>query len=183
MTADVTLVEAMARGDSAALAQLYDRYAPSMLGLARRIVSRSEAAEDLVHEVFLEAWEHASTYDDSRGTVKAWLMMRTRSRSIDYRRAADQSRATLVNDSFWTEQLSRPATDESLLPDHAVIRSELLNLPKDQRDALLLGYFEGLSTTEIAQRVGSPVGTVKTRVAAALSKLRGALIEEGRGEQ
>ena len=107
--------------------------------------------------------------------------MRTRSRSIDYRRAANQSRATLVSDSFWMEQLSRPAADESLLPDHAAIRSELLNLPKDQRDALLLGYFEGLSSSEIALRVGSPVGTVKTRVAAALSKLRGALLEEGRG--
>ncbi len=172
----------MSRGEAQALGQLYDRYAPAMLGLAQRITTKRDAAEDLVHEVFLEAWETASSYDESRGSVRAWLLMRTRSRCIDFRRAAHQSRTMPVAEQFWAEHFNSDGSDMVDAPDHAMIRNELTNLPQDQRDALLLGYFEGLSSTEIAARMGSPVGTVKTRVAAALGKLRGALTEQNRGD-
>jgi RNA polymerase sigma-70 factor (ECF subfamily) len=169
----------MARGDAGALGALYDRYAPTMLALARKIVVRPAAAEDIVQEVFLEAWERADTYDPARGTVKSWLLLRARSRSIDFRRAANQSRTTTVSDEFWAERLGATASDGSCTPDHAAVRRVLATLPNDQREALLLGYFEGLSSSEIAARVGAPIGTVKTRVATALAKLRMALVEEG----
>jgi RNA polymerase sigma-70 factor, ECF subfamily len=172
---DFELVTAMARGDAAALGSLYDRHAARMYSLAKKIVVTPSSAEDIVQEVFLEAWKKAASYDPARGGVKSWLLMRTRSRCIDFRRAAHQSRSRTVGDDFWTEQVASPVSDVSLVPDQAAVRRALAALPKDQREALLLGYFEGLSSSEIAARVGSPVGTIKTRVAAALSKLRVAL--------
>jgi RNA polymerase sigma-70 factor (ECF subfamily) len=172
---DVELVAAMARGDAAALGTLYDRHAPHMLALARRIVVTPTAAEDIVQDVFLEAWKKARSYDPGRGGVKSWLLLRTRSRCIDFRRAANQSRASDVGEDFWTEHTSAPVSDVSFAPDHGAIRRALSDLPKDQREALWLGYFEGLSSSEIASKLGCPVGTIKTRVAAALSKLRAAL--------
>jgi RNA polymerase sigma-70 factor (ECF subfamily) len=179
---DAALVAAMSRGNAQALGQLYDRFAPVMLGLALRITTNRESAEDLVHEVFLEAWETAHSYDSDRGSVGTWLLLRTRSRCIDFRRAAHQSRNVAVAERFWAEHADAAGLDVSHAPDHAVIRTQLVNLPQDQRDALFLGYFEGLSSSEIAERMGSPVGTVKTRVAAALGKLREALLEQNRGE-
>jgi RNA polymerase sigma-70 factor (ECF subfamily) len=172
---DTDLVFAMARGDASGLEGLYDRYASHMLALAKRIVVTPSAAEDIVQEVFLEAWNKAKSYDPSRGGVRSWLLLRTRSRSIDFRRAANQSRASSATEEFWADHAGAPASDVSFAPDQAAVRRALSALPSEQREALLLGYFEGLSSSEIAVRMGSPVGTVKTRVAAALSKLRAAL--------
>jgi RNA polymerase sigma-70 factor (ECF subfamily) len=172
---DAELVAAMARGDADALGTLYDRHAGQMLALAKRIVVTATAAEDIVQDVFLEAWKKAKSYDPERGGVKAWLLLRTRSRSIDFRRSSSQSRASTVSDDFWSEHAGAPVSDVAFVPDQAAVRRALSGLPKDQREALLLGYFEGLSSSEIAARVGCPIGTVKTRVAAALAKLRGLL--------
>ncbi len=171
----------MSQGEGSALGELYDRFAPSMLGLARKIVSSPIAAEDLVHEVFLEAWEKAARYDASRGSVRAWLLLRVRSRCIDFRRSADQARTQPVQDSFWGENVASPPSSTAPNPDCERVRAELLRLPAEQRDVLFLGYFEGLTSSEIAQRVGAPVGTVKTRVAAALNRLRGVFVEQDRG--
>lgn len=172
---DVDLVSAMARGDTRALAELYDRHAPQMLALAVKIIRSPAAAEDVLHEVFIEAWEKAAGYDPKRGMVLPWLLVRVRSRCLDFLRAADQSRASVVADDFWTERAHPSASDDSLAPDRTAVRRALGNLPEPQREALFLGYFEGLSCSEIAARVGAPIGTVKTRVATALAKLRDAL--------
>jgi RNA polymerase sigma-70 factor (ECF subfamily) len=169
----------MARGDAGALAELYDRYCPQMLSLALAILRGRPAAEDVVHEVFLEAWEKAATYDSKRGMVLPWLLVRIRSRSLDFLRAADQSRASIVPADFWNGLAHEPSGDDSLAPDRAAVCRALSDLAEPQREVLLLGYFEGLSCTEIAARVGAPVGTVKTRVARALAKLRDALDVEG----
>lgn len=172
---DFELVTAMARGDASAIGFLYDRHSARMYSLAKKIVVTPSSAEDIVQEVFLEAWKKAASYDPARGGVKSWLLMRTRSRCIDFRRAAHQSRARTVGDDFWTDGVAAPVSDVSFVPDQAAVRRALAALPKDQCEALWLGYFEGLSSSEIAARVGAPVGTIKTRVAAALSKLRAAL--------
>jgi RNA polymerase sigma-70 factor (ECF subfamily) len=177
LSSDVDLVSAMARGDASALGALYDRHAPRMLALAKRIVATATAAEDIVQDVFLESWRKAASYDPDKGGVKSWLLMRTRSRCIDFRRAAEQSRASVMGDEFWAEHAGASVGDVSSSPDHAAVRRALSALPKDQREALLLGYFEGLSSSEIAARLGCPLGTVKTRVAAALGKLRAALAD------
>lgn len=172
---DVTIVRAMARGDSGALAALYDRYAGSMLALAQRIVGRGAEAEDVIHDVFLEAWRHSADYDPSRGSVKSWLLLRTRSRSLDVQKSARVSKQASGLDERFLAELGDPSRDTAATADQARIREVLLALPPEQREVLLLGYFEGLSSSEIAERVGVPLGTVKSRVAAALAALRGAL--------
>jgi RNA polymerase sigma-70 factor, ECF subfamily len=170
---DVELVSAMARGDGEAIARLYDRHAPVVLALARRILGSQADAEDLVHDVFIEAWRHAADYDPDRGSVKAWLVLRTRSRALDVRRSAAR---TLVDyDSRELGRLGAWAEDMTLGPDRQRLRKLLHELPREQSIVLLLGYFEGLSSTEIAERISAPVGTVKSRIASALNRLRATL--------
>jgi RNA polymerase sigma-70 factor, ECF subfamily len=165
----------MARGDSTALAELYDRFAGSMLALAQRIVGRGAEAEDIIHDVFLEAWRHSADYDSARGSVKAWLLLRTRSRSLDLQKSARVSKQAKGLSEDWLSELGDPTLDTTAGVDQARIRQVLTTLTPEQREVLLLGYFEGLSSSEIAEVVGVPIGTVKSRVAAALSALRAAL--------
>ncbi len=167
----------MANGDTHALAALYDRHAPLMLALSRRIVTGKPEAEDIVHDVFVEAWRRAADYDENRGSVKAWLVLRTRSRALDFRKSAGVSRTVSTGDGDWLSALADPrSADEA--PDQARLRQLLATLNADQRELLFLGYFEGLSSSEIATRVGIPIGTVKSRVAAALAVLRQALTDQ-----
>lgn len=170
-------MHAIARGDVAALAALYDRYAGLMLSLAYRIVGSAEEAEDVIHDVFLEAWRHAADYDATRGSVRAWLMLRTRSRALDVQRSPRVARHSNAADEGWLAELSDPEAERGFAPDQLRVRRILISLPQEQREVLLLGYFEGLSSSEIAERVGIPVGTVKSRVAAALHALRAALAD------
>jgi RNA polymerase sigma-70 factor, ECF subfamily len=179
---DAALVAAMAQGDTGALAKIYDLHAPVMMALAQRILGSRSEAEDLVHDVFLEAWRHAADYDQSRGSVRAWLVLRTRSRAIDVRKSAAVSRTVTVGDTTWLERLLGGGEDASLGPDRELVRQLLKSLPEEQRTVLLLGYFEGLSSSEIAARISTPVGTVKSRVAAALTRLRAALAARRKDE-
>lgn len=165
----------MARGDASALGALYDRYAPIMLALSERIVGRGSEGEDLVQEVFLEAWRRSASYDANRASVKAWLLLRMRSRCLDHKKSARVSRRVQSDDSAWLEDLAGPDAEPSFGPDRAKVRDVVVNLPPEQRTVLLLGYFEGLSSSEMAEQLGIPIGTVKSRAAAALSALRAAL--------
>ncbi|MEO6600163.1 MAG: sigma-70 family RNA polymerase sigma factor [Polyangiaceae bacterium] len=175
---DEVLVRAIASGDTQALAALYDRHAPLMLGLARRIVGGKPEAEDIVHDVFVEAWRRAADYDENRGSVKAWLLLRTRSRAIDHRKSAGVARTVPTGDGAWLAALVDPRTDDSEAPDRSRLRRVVASLTEDQQEVLYLGYFEGLSSSEIATRVRIPIGTVKSRVAAALGALRLALADQ-----
>jgi len=178
---DEILVRAVANGDTEALAALYDRHAPLMLGLARRIVVGKPEAEDIVHDVFVEAWRRAADYDENRGSVKAWLLLRTRSRALDFRKSAGVARTVPTGDADWLALLVDPRADETEAPDRTRLRQLLSALSDEQREVLQLGYFEGLSSSEIAERAGIPIGTVKSRVAAALNALRLALADRGGG--
>ncbi len=166
---EAALVKAVAEGDRHALGKLYDRYAGCLLAVGRRILGDRREAEDLLHDVFLEVWRQAGQFDSARGTVRAWLLMRMRSRSLDRRKSAGFSRVVSLEEQ--KEQL-RATSDDTFAPDRSAVRRALAELPDDQRVVLELGYFEGLSSTEIAARIDTPVGTVKSRVAAALAKLR-----------
>lgn len=173
---DNELVAAAARGDTAALAGLYDRYSPALLAVGLRIVGDRPAAEDLVHDVFLEAWRKAREFDAGRGTVRTWLLVRMRSRSLDFRRSAGRSRhVSSETDEPVSETPAAPEEDPALGPDRSAVRRALEDLPPAQRAVLELAYFEGLSSSEAAARLGVPVGTVKSRVAAGLARLRAAL--------
>ncbi len=164
---------AIANGDRDALAELYDRHAPSLLALGVRILGNRREAEDVVHDVFVEAWKRATEYDPERGRVKTWLMLRMRCRCIDRVKSAGYSRSRpLPADG----DIGGGDTDDAeSSPDVNRVREALASLPEDQRTVLMLGYFEGLSSSEIADRLGIPMGTVKSRVASAMAKLRASL--------
>jgi len=175
---DVSLISGAAAGDRDCLAALYDRYAPALLAIGRRILGDRREAEDLLHDVFIEVWRQAGDYDEARGSVRAWLLMRMRSRALDRRKSAALSkRADLPAPDNVADALSdaHAGEDPLLGPDRQAVRLALAQLPAEQRQVLELGYFEGLSSSEIAERVRAPIGTVKSRVAAALSKLRAAV--------
>jgi RNA polymerase sigma-70 factor (ECF subfamily) len=175
---DAELVASIARGDRGALASLYDRHSGLLLGLAMRIVRDRREAEDLLHDVFLEAWRSAKDFDPKRGRVRTWLAIRMRSRALDLQKSARVSRNAgdagldlLVDDN------------QHASPDHARVRAALADLGADQRRVLELAYFEGLSCTEIAERISNPVGTVKSRIAAGLDRLRNGLSRRSPSEQ
>jgi RNA polymerase sigma-70 factor, ECF subfamily len=165
---DAALVASIARGDREALATLYERHAGILLGLAMRIVRDRREAEDLLHDVFLEAWRSAKDFDPKRGRVRTWLAIRMRSRALDLQKSARVSRN--AGDAGLEILVDEAAMGTS--PDHGRVRAALAELNPDQRQVLELAYFEGLSCTEIAARVAIPVGTVKSRVAAGLDRLR-----------
>ena len=171
---DGALVAAIAAGDRDALARLYDRYAPTLLAVGQKMLGGRREAEDLVHDVFLEAWRRASGYDPARGTVRAWLLVRLRSRALDRHRAANGAPVP-VGSMDQLEERAAEGEDPALAPDRAAVRRALETLSSEQRAVLELGYFHGLSSSEIALRTGTPIGTVKSRVATALARLRAGL--------
>ncbi len=175
-TTDATLVSRMARGDRSALGELYQRHAPRLLALAERILGVRVEAEDLVHEVFLEAWRRAEDYSVERGSVSTWLGLRTRSRAIDRRRSAPRARTVPFGPEL-DARAADPEADASRISDHGRLQRALGSMSVDEQQVIFLGYFEGLSSSEIAERVGAPVGTIKSRTRAALIKLRAWFVE------
>lgn len=167
--ADVALIQAMAAGDREALAALYDRHAPTLMALGLRILKHRGEAEDLLHDVFLEVWRTAAAYDRARGRVRTWLLIRMRSRALDVIKSARVARRSGDDDAI--AQVVG-ADDPSATPDQARVRAALAAVPDDQRAVLALAYFDGLSCSEIAVRLDVPIGTVKSRLAAGLTKLR-----------
>lgn len=172
---DIELVRAIARGDRGALARLYDRYAPLLMAVASRMLGDRREAEDLLHDVLLEVWRHADEYAPARGSVRSWILVRLRSRALDRKKSAASTRVVRLEDGHGHDARASADDDPSLGPDRAAVRRAIAALPEEQRVVLELGYFEGLSSSEIAERIDAPIGTVKSRVAAALAKLRAGL--------
>jgi len=167
--ADAGLVAAMARGEREALGALYDLHAPIVMGLARKMLRDQAAAEDLVHDVFLEAWQHAAEFDAARGSVRAWLVVRARSRALDRlgRSARDEKAVDRI-----ALDVDGVVVTPGVSVDGGRVRGLMAELPAELRAVLDLAYFEGLSASESAARLGVPTGTVKSRLARALDQLR-----------
>lgn len=176
---DVDLVIRMARGDRDALGGLYDRHAALMLGLGHKLLLDRGEAEEILHDVFLEAWKRAGDYDPARGSVRTWLLLRMRSRCLDRIKSAGRSRTSPVGERL--ERVAGAAPAAADRADASRVRGALAELPAEQRAVLELGYFEGLSCSEMAERLGCPIGTVKSRLHAAMKKLR-ATFSAGRAE-
>lgn len=168
---DIELVIAVARGDREALAAIYDRHAPVMLGLGTKLLKDRGEAREVLHDVFLEAWKRAGDYDPARGTVRTWLTLRMRSRCLDRIKSAGRSRTALVGESLDAVAGPTPAT-ASMDADAQRVHGALATLPPDQRRILELGYFHGLTCSEMATELSIPIGTVKSRLHAAMKKLR-----------
>jgi len=166
---DIAVLRRVASGDREALGILYDRHGGVMLALGVRIIGLRREAEDLLHDVFLEAWRHAGDYDPRRASVKGWLLLRMRSRCLDRVRSHAFSR----NEVLECEPMqSAPDTDVERGLDGARAKAWFDKLPAGQRQVLELGYLQGLAFAEIAEVLGIPLGTVKSRMSAAMLKLR-----------
>ncbi|MEA2205453.1 MAG: hypothetical protein QOE77_2229 [Blastocatellia bacterium] len=175
-TSDNELLRAVARGDEGALAQVYDRYRLILFGLIVRILHSREEAEDVLQEVFLQVWRRAKDFDEARGRAFTWLVTVARSRALDRLRSLG-ARARLAEAAPPIEYIGDAAADVFQSEQAEVIRRALAQIPVDQRQALFLGYFEGLTQSEIAARLGAPLGTVKTRMRTGMTKLRELLQE------
>ena len=172
-TADVELLSAVAGGDEQALAQLYDRYRLILFGLLFRILNSREEAEDVLQEVFLQVWRRASDFDEQRGKPFTWLVTLARNRGIDRLRslgARDRVAQAVTREA--AEEVSDAANDTLRSEQRELVTSALAQLPEEQKGPLMLAYFDGLTQSEIAVRLGAPLGTVKTRMRTGMTKLR-----------
>ena len=167
------LFQHVAAGDQLALAELYDATSPLVFGLALRILHDRASAEDAV-EVYAQVWTQAKTYDPQRGTPLSWLLTLTRSRAIDLLRARNRAQAAEPLEAASNVQSATPDLEETRVAAerHRFIRRALESLSDDQRQAIELAYFSGLSHTEIAAKLGQPLGTVKTRIRIGMMRLR-----------
>lgn len=180
---DRSLLERIAEGNEPALERLYDRYSAVLYASAYRIAGERSDAEEIVLDAFAQAWRDAGRFRSERGSVIAWLTMICRSRALDLVRA--RGRRTRLVDAATAgfpdtapamgHAEPIPADDLDRTERRAVVAGALQQLSPPQRQAIQLAYYEGLSHTEIAEQLGEPLGTIKTRVRLAMQKLRDAL--------
>ncbi|HWT01698.1 MAG TPA: sigma-70 family RNA polymerase sigma factor [Pyrinomonadaceae bacterium] len=168
------LIGKAAGGDQQAVSELYDATSRMIYGLVLRILGDEAAAEEVLLDVFMQVWRQASSYDAERGSPLAWLATIARSRAIDRLRAGRQHWQRTSS----LETVSQQSTGESLEEAayvtelRAIVREALASLSAEQREALELAYYAGMSHSEIAERLGQPLGTVKTRIRLGMMKLR-----------
>jgi RNA polymerase sigma-70 factor (ECF subfamily) len=168
------LLRRVAEGDHLALAELYDTTNSLVFGLALRILNERGAAEDVVVEVYTQVWTQAHTYDVQRGSLLSWLLTMTRSRAIDALRVRNRPQPREPLGDASDVPATTPDLESTIVAAerrHSVRRA-LESLSPDQRQVIELAYFSGLSHTEIAARLGQPLGTVKTRIRVGMMRLR-----------
>lgn len=175
-------VSRIARGESEALTSLYDECASTLLGLALRLLKNKSDAEEIILDVFQQVWRTAGSFDANRGSVWRWLTLLMRSRALDRLRTATARRER----DHLSIQDDMDVASPAQWPDHATIfnqesariRAAMQGLTADQRQALELAYYSGLTHVEIASALGAPLGTVKSRIRSAMEKLRISLTED-----
>jgi RNA polymerase sigma-70 factor (ECF subfamily) len=172
---DSALIERLKRRDPQALAELYDRYGRAAYSLVLRVVRDRAIAEDLVQETFLRVWNRVHAFEAGRGALGPWLLAIARNRAIDHLRSVS---ARMDRNAYELDIREHPSLfvdmeREVLNTDHArMIRKAIAKLSANQQKVIELAYYEGLSQTEMAERMGEPLGTVKTWVRSALKHLR-----------
>jgi RNA polymerase sigma-70 factor (ECF subfamily) len=174
---DVELMSNVRAGDGEALAQVFDRHSPTVLGLLHRILGRRSEAEEILQEVFLQVWTQADRYDAERSSPRGWILMLARSRALDRLRRRESARRHEEAVEDGTLRAVRPVGTERLeaAERSSRIASALGLLSPEQRRCIELAFFEGLTHTQIAERLEAPLGTVKSRILLGMNKLRQAL--------
>ncbi|HYN20610.1 MAG TPA: sigma-70 family RNA polymerase sigma factor [Thermoanaerobaculia bacterium] len=178
---DANLLRQIVERRQEALADLYDRHAPALLALSRRILTGSADAEEVLQEVFLHVWNYAARYDPARSSASTWLVLITRSRAID--RLRSRKVVERVHEAAHQESPGDHASSEGVesvfqRERRQRVKAELEKLPPEQKQVLEMAFYDGLSQSEIAARAEVPLGTVKTRTLLAMKKLRSALRSE-----
>ena len=172
------LIALTAQGDQTALAMFYDRTSPQVFGFIYKILNNREAAEEVMLDVYTQVWRQAHTYDSTRGAPGAWLMMLARTRAIDRFRAgaAEHARTESLDAAqLFASGEGTPEQDVAGQERRRYVQRALATLNAEQRQAIALAYFYGMSQTEIADKLQLPLGTVKTRIRLGMIKLREAL--------
>jgi RNA polymerase sigma-70 factor (ECF subfamily) len=176
-TSDAILLAKIAAGDKAAFAEFYDRHSSRIYGLAMKLLKQAREADDVLQDIFWQVWTRADQFDARRGSPLAWLVLLARSRCLDALRRNSRRRVTTLN-----EEMDEPAEGadfaesvaDAELAAHA--RQAMALLPEEQRVALQLAFFGGLSHQEIAEKLNAALGTVKTRIRLGMQKLRELLV-------
>ena len=172
----------VAGGDADALGELYDHYGRVVFGVIYRMLGSPESAEEVAQNAFHSVWRQASAYRPERGSVRTWLLAIARNAAIDWRRSKGNrmGRETVIDESLML-------VDDVRVEDRVIaslraerVRAAVASLPREQREVLSLAFWSGLSQTEIADRIGAPLGTVKSRVRLGMARLREWLVEEQR---
>jgi len=179
---DRDLLRRIGRADEDAFRELFRRYSPNAMALARRVVRQPFIAEEIVQEAFLAAWRNAKGYNEGRGSVRSWLMTMVHHRAVDavrreesQRRRAEDAQAS---DVLAVEDPADAVVAQLGLPEERrAVRAALGDLPAEQRQVIELMYFDGLSQSKVSERLGLPLGTVKSRTLLGMRRLRSALIE------
>ena len=176
-----SLLPAVAGGDLAAFEQLYDRHSSTLYALLLRILANPDDAQEVLQETFVKAWTNAKMFDAVRGSDVAWLISIARSRGIDRLRSrrirgdSEDEAGRELSSSFGFIEKRTGADDAIQSEERSAVRGALAELPEAQRVALALAYFEGMSQSEIAEKLGEPLGTIKTRMQLGMKKLRESL--------
>jgi len=168
-------IDGVRAGQSDALARLYDETSSLLFGLAVRILTDPADAEEIVVDVYQQVWRTAQGFDPSRGTVLGWLTMLTRSRAIDRLRSAGarRSRETPFDPTIdFPSAAPAPESQSIFAQERRLIRQAMETMPAEQREAIELAFFRGLTHVEVAEALGEPLGTIKTRIRMGMRKLR-----------
>jgi len=166
---DHRLIARIRSGDETAMTELYEHYSRIVYAVALRVLADAAGAEDVLQEVFMQLWRSPQLFDSARGSLAAWLAVVTRHRAIDFLRkrrpTTDVSDLQMFTDAHLDEHVFRHTAMEK-------VRGVLNSLPQEQRSALDMAFFAGLTHSEIASKTGLPLGTIKTRIRTALMSLR-----------
>ncbi|MGH9516219.1 MAG: sigma-70 family RNA polymerase sigma factor [Terriglobales bacterium] len=169
---DEALISAIRYGDQQAMAQLYDRYSSLVYAVALRVLSETGAAEDVLQEIFMQVWRNPGSFEAGRGNLAPWLAVITRNRAVDV--LCKRRPQTEITDNIISiEPDMASEADRGRAVDK--VRAVLKDMPAAQRSALEMAYFEGYSHSEISEKTGEPLGTIKTRIRAGLILLRKAV--------
>ena len=173
-TIAVNLIQKVADQDRDAFSQLYDRFSSLVFTLAMRMLRARSDAEDLLQEVFVQVWRQAQSYSVQRGSPEAWIVNIARSRAIDKIRSIRRMEKSFVltDDPARAESSDNVESSAAESEARIAMNSALANLPETQRRVLELAYFDGLTQTEIANRLAEPLGTIKTRMRSGIQRLR-----------
>ena len=172
------LIHRVAQGDQSALSKLYDSTGRLVYGLVLRILNEAPSAEEVLLDVFTQVWRQASQYDGKRGAPLAWIMTIARSRAIDRLRSTRQElqrKDPLDSVQAIRSDSADPEQDSLISERRLMVKRALAGLAPEQREVIELAYYSGMSHSEIASRLGKPLGTVKTRTRLGMMRLREAL--------